>query len=284
MDTVFANKDSALPVGLIVGGNYLDPDEGVPIKYTIYGNDFQPISGYEDRIVEVPSEDLESHSFIINGDSSFSGGLIYDEITEDDPEGEDGDPERSYYKYPNHFVLNIPAEVNSLSPGARYETRTVVISFMNMAKQYFLKYTYRVSEFPSYRASNDDVRLVFGLNDSDLADDLIDLDSCYFDLIQQYPDMEVMFKSGGLQASKANRILTLTCALKYANGLRLLAAGSESDGTSKMVRFEKGLDFDKQIDGAKAELEALMDEVLGKELPSVNLFMVGTTSDIFTGA
>ena len=284
MQTVFANQSSAVRVDLIVGGNYIDPDDGEPIKYTVYGKDFTPIPGYIDRIVEVPADDREKDTFYIDGETSLGGGIIYDEITEDDPEGEDGDPERHKYHYPNTFVLNIPAEVNMLSGGLRAELRTVVVSFFSYSRQYFLKYVYRVCEFPAYSATNDDVRMIFGLNNSDLADDLIDLDGCYFDLIEKYPSIEEMFKSGGLKASKANRILALTCALKYANGLSLLAVGTESDGTSKMARFEKGLNFEKQVAGAKAELEGLLSDLLDVDVPSVNLFLVGTTEDIFTGS
>lgn len=252
MQTAFANQSSAVRVDLIVGGNYIDPDDGEPIKYTVYGKDFTPIPGYVDKIVEVPSEG--------------------------------GETEQHTYHYPNTFVLNIPAEVNALSEGLRVELRTVVVSFFSYSRQYFLKYTYRVCEFPAYSATNDDVRMIFGLNNSDLADDLIDLDGCYFDLIEKYPSIEEMFKSGGLKASKANRILALTCALKYANGLSLLAVGTESDGTSKIARFEKGLNFEGQIAGAKAELEGLLSDLFDVDVPSVNLFLVGTTEDIFTGS
>ena len=126
---------------------------------------------------------------------------------------------------------------------------------------------------------------MFGLNDSDLSNDLIDLDSCYFELLTKYPSLEEWFKGGGINAIKANRILTLTCALSFSNGLRLLAVASESDGTSKMTRFEKAMDFDEQINAAKAELDDLIDELTeGEEgAGAIDYFNVVTTEDIFTG-
>ena len=177
----------------------------------------------------------------------------------------------------------IPAEANTIV--GQSEIRTLLLDVVVGGKVVTFKEQYRVSKIPAYTTTKDNVRLVFGLNDSDLSNDLIDLDSCYFELLTKYPSLEEWFKGGGINAIKANRILTLTCALSFSNGLRLLAVASESDGTSKMTRFEKAMDFDEQINAAKAELDDLIDELTEGEggAGAIDYFNVVTTEDIFTG-
>lgn len=177
----------------------------------------------------------------------------------------------------------IPAEANAIS--GQSEMRTILADVIVGGRLVTFKEQYRVMNIPAYTTTKDNVRLVFGLNDSDISDDLIDLDSCYFELIMKYPALESWFKGGGLNSIKANRILALTCALSFSNGLRLLAVASESDGTSKMTRFEKAMDFDEQIEAAKSELGDLLDELTKEDSGSsaISYFNVVTTEDIFTG-
>lgn len=180
--------------------------------------------------------------------------------------------------------ITVPAEANAVADGNVFEIRTLVVSAVFKGNASAFRAQYRVAPYAAYIATKDSVRLVFGLNDSDLADDQIDLDSAYYELLTTYPDIESWFKSGGANSIKANRILVLTCALSFSNGLRLLAAASESDGESKMARFN-GIDFDEMIDDAKSELEDLLDDLTGdaSSTEAISCFKVVATEDIFTG-
>lgn len=240
METFIANKNVILGIDLIVGGNFVKPDEGFGVRYTLLGNDFSPMEDYTD--VDVDSE-----------------------------------------SYGTSISLVIPKEANEISDV--YEVRTVVLDFVVEGKRVYLKKQYRLSEVPAHLVTTDQVRTIFGLNDSDIPDDLIDVDSSYFKLLMEYPEIESWFKSGGLKAIKANRILALSSALSFATALPLLTVASETDGTSKMVRFEKGMDFAKQISDARTELGELLDELTGESSTNsaISYFNVVTTDDIFTG-
>ena len=52
-----------------------------------------------------------------------------------------------------------------------------------------------------------------------------------------------------------------------------------------MTRFEKAMDFDEQINSAKAELDDLIDELTEGEggAGAIDYFNVVSTEDIFTG-
>lgn len=240
MKSFLANNSATLSVDFIVGGNYVQPDEGSSASWTLLGNDFSPIDGYSN--VEIPA-----------------------------PSG-------------TYVSVTVPAEANGIADGNVFEIRTIVVSAVFNGNPSTFRAQYRVAAYAAYTATKDSVRLVFGLNDSDVADDQIDLDSAYYELLTTYPTIETWFKSGGANSIKANRILVLTCALSFSNGLRLLAAASESDGESKMTRFN-GIDFDKMIDDAKSELERLVDELTDEDSSAgaISYFNVVTTEDIFTG-
>ena len=82
----------------------------------------------------------------------------------------------------------IPAEANTIV--GQSEIRTLLLDVVVGGKVVTFKEQYRVSKIPAYTTTKDNVRLVFGLNDSDLSNDLIDLDSCYFELLTKYPSLE----------------------------------------------------------------------------------------------
>lgn len=240
METFIAKKNVILKIDLIVGGNFVQPDEGSIVRYSLLGNDFSPMEDYTD--VEVESD-----------------------------------------SYGTSISVVIPKEANEISE--IYEVRTVILDFLFDGRRIYLKKQYRLSEVPAHLVTSDQVRGVFGLNDSDIPDELIDVDSAYFKLLLEYPKIESWFKSGGFKAIKANRILALTTALSFATGLPLFTVASETDGTSKMVRFEKGMDFARQISEAKTELGELLDELTGESSTNsaISYFNVVTTDNIFTG-
>lgn len=189
--------------------------------------------------------------------------------------------------YPNSFDITLPPEINVLRDGEKLEYRTLVVFYVSEGANLYERKRYRVCDIPPYTCTRDDVRLVFGLNDTDIPDELIDLDNSYFDLILSYPSLESHFVGYGVNRSKVNRLLALSCALSFSNSLPLMAVGSESDGTSKMSRFESALDFEKQISNAKSEYEKLLGELDPEEDTSnisFNFFNVVTTEDIFTGS
>lgn len=240
METFIANKNVTLTIDLIVGGNFVIPDEGSVVKYSLLGTDFSPMEEYTD--VDITPE-----------------------------------------SYGTSISVVIPKSANSIT--SLYEIRTLLLDAIVDGQSVLFKKQYRLSDIPAYTTTVDDVRSVFGLNNSDLPDDLIDIDSSYFQLLSEYPDIEDWFKSGGLNAIKANRILSLKTALKFSVGLPLFAVSSETDGTSKMVRFEKGMDFDRLVSEAETELGELLDELTGEDSTgsAISYFNVVMTEDIFTG-
>lgn len=240
METFIAKKSVILTVDLIVGGNFVVPDEGSIVKYTLLGNDFSPMEDYTD--IELAPQ-----------------------------------------PYGTSISVVIPQNANTIT--SVYEIRTLLLDVIVEGKSVVFKKQYRLSDVPTYTVTKDDVRVVFGLSDSDISDDLIDIDSTYFALLSEYPEIEEWFKSGGLRAIKANRILALKTALSFSVGLPLFTVASETDGTSKMVRFEKGMDFARQISEAKTELGELLDELTGDNSTNsaVSYFNVVSTEDIFTG-
>lgn len=240
MDSFLCKKNVVLTIDLIVGDNFVTPDEGSIVTYSLLGNDFSPMEDYTDIEVETQS-------------------------------------------YGTSISVVIPKEANEIS--SVYEIRTVILDVFVKGQQLTFKKQYRLSSIPAHIVSKDDVRKVFGLNDSDLPDDSIDIDSSYFSLLLDYPEIETWFKSGGSRSVKANRILALKTALTFSNGLSLLASASESDGQSKMSRFEKGMNFDKQVAISKGELDELLDEVTneGNSNRSISYFNVVSTENIFTG-
>lgn len=239
-DYVSSGKTFKKRVNFIVNGDFVVPDEGTQVSFSVFDITNPNVALYE---------------------SSVECGKTFCDLT-------------------------VPAENNVLSDGAKFSRRKVFVDFTNNGGTSTSSFVYTVVSFVPAVVTCDDVRIVFGLNDSDLPDELIDLTGKYFELVSEYPKVESLFYESGRLCDKANRMLSLYCALNYANGLSLLAVGSETDGTNKITRFEKGLDFAAQKAAVESEFNDLVSELVDEVDPatsSVDGFIVVTTEDIFTG-
>lgn len=246
MFEVVVNQSAIFPLNLILDSEYVTPDENSEVTYSILKMDGGVIEDFSDLQLEKPETGW--------------GSVL---------------------------KIPLPSELNAFdSESQSFTIRHVVARVLLKGIYHTFKSSYRVNEFPLYTATCDDVRNVFGLSVSELPDEKIDLNSQYFKLINEYGSVfkESFYGEGNLPF-KANRILALSMALTFANALPLLAIQTESDGTDKIARFEKSINFASQIASAKSELGGLLDDINGVDSTSslYDFFNIAETTDIFTG-
>lgn len=214
----------------------------------------------------VPDSDSEVHIMVWSDDDE-----IFMDNTLSQPEGGWG----------TTYSFTVPEADNTISSPKEY--RFVTCWFYHNGEQISTQdASYIVVKLPKFTTTTDDVRLVFGLNSGELPDDKIFLEREYYDLLEEHPEFEEMFSSKGAQRTKVNRILTLRTALGFATALPMLAVQTESDGTSKISRFN--VDFDAMVAKAQSELDSLTAELTETDATGViSMLNITEMNDIFTG-
>lgn len=247
MFSAIVDKNTTLDVPLSFDSELFEPDAGTTVTYSVLRVDGTEIDGFVDVELQEPQTGWVSI-----------------------------------------LPIPLPAAVNTLSDGELSTKHHVIVNCTINGSHKSIRTAYRVCVFPTHTVTPSDVRLIFGVNNSDIADDKIDVDEGYFMLInEQGPQFSANFVES-TKSFMANRALALYTAIQFfGRGLSMFAAQTETDGTSKMARFEKGSDFKGQLATAESELQEILNELNGvdESTSTITIFMLANPeTDVVTGA
>lgn len=181
--------------------------------------------------------------------------------------------------------IPLPAEINKIADDKPYNIRFVEIEYTHEGKKNQLRKSYRIVRFASYTGTEDDVRNLFGVDETIIGNGMIDLYSAYVIECGRINNFEEKLNDFGDRAIKANRTIVLRAGIALESALALIIPRIETDNTVSQTRFTMTLeDFKRLLDDLKEELNELEDE-LQDESPFVPTipFVMGQIIDNFTG-
>lgn len=246
MQYAIADENNTIPVDLMVGDQYVSPDD-LLYSYKIIDNKNNVL--YSEQDVSI-SEDA----------------TLKDRV-----------------------LITANSDVNTLEEGSVFGDRYIIVNFNYESLPVRIRSQYRVIKDLFYNANVDSVRKIFGINESELADDELDMNNIY---IQAYMDLGEDFENAILSTGKANyranRIITLRGALSIFSAVRLLIAESQSSGTNTFLRNLKNIDWDGLKEDLENELAALESDIEGDGTDTPDYytpFALGSrTPDVITGS
>lgn len=181
----------------------------------------------------------------------------------------------------------IPAEHNTVSEDALFNTLIVEVSFRCEGKPCIITGSYRVIDFFYFNATAGDVRNYYGLNSGELPDEAIDLNECYFKCVKKLGSKFIdCLKSGDIGSIRANRLITLYGVVQVFSSVRLRVNQEENDGSSKFLRYLNKINWDAFLEGVQSEIEELESNLSGEEPVSYTDYMpfyLGAVRDAITG-
>ena len=177
---------------------------------------------------------------------------------------------------------------NTKEEGNIFSLRYVYVTFKSKGKPYKLRKIYNIIDEFYFTATPNDVRDVFGVSDSELPDDSIDLVKNYIILSTKMGDIFTnAIKAGDLSNIRANRLLVLTTALSLFNSIRLRLVESESSGTNSYLRSLKYANLDELEQAIKDEIADIEEDITGIadiSMENYTPYHLGTRSpDAITG-
>lgn len=177
---------------------------------------------------------------------------------------------------------------NTKEEGNIFSLRYVYVTFKSRGKPYKLRKIYNIIDEFYFTATPNDVRDVFGVSDSELSDDSIDLVKNYIILSTKMGDIFTnAIKAGDLSNIRANRLLVLTTALSLFNSIRLRLVESESSGTNSYLRSLKYANLDELEQAIKDEIADIEEDITGIadiSMENYTPYHLGTRSpDAITG-
>ena len=189
---------------------------------------------------------------------------------------------------PNNLsTISIPlsSQTNVIEEGKDYNVRFVEVVYTQGNNLNRLRKSYRVIKFAPYTVNETEVRNLFGLDESVIPNDMIDVYSSYIEEKERVEGFDELLNSFGVKSIKANRMILLRSALALESSLLLIVPRIETDSVVSQTRFTLTLDdFKKLLNDLREELYSLEEEIsaTGEFVPNVS-FVVGEVEDIFTG-
>ena len=233
------------------------------MRYELAGNDVAVLVEFTlDGEFVTPDED--SVSYIVRN----TVGTIVVSTTALDPTG-------------SQIFITVPAIVNALASGHKFENRYVIVSYTVGGVPRTLKYLYRIAAWANYTSTEDDVRSMLGVRRSELPDDEIGLYEAYLDVGKDVGE-EALDAALGSASRSANEAITAKAALNVLPGLPLRVAQAEGDGTLSFQRFAKA-DWFRLEEQIRSWYDQAVLTVTSSEGTTVVLDVVGTRTDPITG-
>lgn len=181
--------------------------------------------------------------------------------------------------------IHLPAELNKIPEDKQYNIRFVEIEYTHGEDVKRLKKSYRIIRFTSYTGTEDDVRNLFGVVETVIPDNMIDLYSAYVQECGKIKNFDEKLVDFGEKSIKANRAIVLRAGIALESALALIIPRIETDNTVSQTRFTLTLeDFKRLLDDLKEELNELEDELQDEDqfVPTIP-FALGELTDVFTG-
>lgn len=179
----------------------------------------------------------------------------------------------------------LPALINSIAIGKRFERRTVTIVGTTNGKPFRIVEAYRVIPYLNFSVTPNQVRSFIGLQKKELDDDDIDLVAAYLAVEDDIGSDELgtALASGTIAEISANECVKLMAVLKVLPSVKNRMSQSEQDGT---ISFSRPVikDF-KEIEAAARDMYfAAKLVVTGEVENSLPLILVTTDTDPITGS
>ena len=169
-------------------------------------------------------------------------------------------------KFKDRIYIVPSAETNTKDNQSVFEDRYINIYFYSSGYPKVFKKNYKLIDNYFYTACPEDVREVYGVNESELSDEQIDLLPTYIELTSKYGEtLKNKFLSGDNESIKANRVLVLVKAYQMFNSLRFRVAESDKSGTNTFLRNVKSIDWQQLKQDIKDEYNALLEELLPEQ-------------------
>lgn len=188
----------------------------------------------------------------------------------------------------DQVIIQTDEETNTKEESSLFATRYVIVTFNSSGRPYRVKKTYKISDELYYTANKQEVRDVFGVSESELPDESIDLNTTYFEIVSSLGEVFTnAILAEDLSNFRANRLLVLKTALKLFNSLKLRLVESESSGTNKYLRNLKYANLEELKAAIEDEIAALEENLTGASTAlteNYTPFHLGTQSpDPITG-
>lgn len=181
--------------------------------------------------------------------------------------------------------IHLPAEANKIQEGKLYNIRFLDIKYTHEGKINQFRRSYRIIRFVGYTGTEDDVRNLFGVVETVIPNNMIDLYGAYVQECGKIQNFDEKLNDFGDKALKANRAIVLRAGIALESALALIIPRIETDNTVSQTRFTLTLeDFKRLLDDLKEELNELEDELEDddKFVPTIP-FIMGELTDVFTG-
>lgn len=180
--------------------------------------------------------------------------------------------------------IQIEADDNTLTTGALYENRYVLVTFTYNGRSYTLVQPYKITAFVPITATPADVRRLTGLTENELPDAEIDVLSAYFQLFDSFStDFSSALTATNYKNRQANEAIALQAAIDVASSFPLRAPVSARSEDSQFARIA-GLDFAAMELELRRKLQQALTAVISVEETTVEVFSVATPTDPVTGA
>lgn len=182
------------------------------------------------------------------------------------------------------LLISVPAEHNDTAT-AWVEKRTILVQGTVDGVSFQARETYRITRFLNHACQPADVRGFIGISEGELPDTEVDLPSAYMDVAGALGVETLAQALAGDAAPEqtANRAIVAQAVINLLPSLPARISKAESDGTSKVERFQIDL----------GELERRANDLLEKSLRALSsdgssitptLVAVSSRTDPLTGA
>lgn len=256
MKWVQSGADLSVSIPFLVEGEFVTPDTG-SITLTFRGADGTVISGLLNFPLPTVASGTVQLISTVPGDTSFS-----------------------------NMALQIPAALNQVATGD-FESRYVIIRYRAQGSTQEFKTAYNLHPFLPIQATEEDVRSWVGAKYQELPDSEIDLVSNFFSLKSSLGNnFTDALNASGLASISANKVLSLTTALKLLPGLPAKLTKLETSSNASIQRNR--IDFEALRSDLEAELAQALNEMISALLGSSGtasrtLFSVSSTVSLFPG-
>lgn len=256
MQWVQSDTPFSISIPFLVGGEFVTPDTG-SITLTFRGANGSVIGGLLNFPLPTATLGTVQLASTVPGDTSFS-----------------------------NMALEIPSSLNQISTGD-FEARYIIVRYRAQGTSQEFKTAYNLFPFLPIQVTAEDVRSWVGAKFQELPDSEIDLVSTYYSLKASIGSNFTDAMSGtGLATLAANKVLSLTAALKALPGLPAKLVKLETSSNASIQRNK--IDFEALRSDLEGELDKSLNEMnsalLGASgIASRTLFSVSSTVDLFPG-
>ncbi|KQS84259.1 hypothetical protein [Rhizobium sp. Leaf383] len=191
-----------------------------------------------------------------------------------------------YLVAPGIFQIQIlvPSSAHQITPGRRFERRTVVVDYKAGGEEVQLIRTYRIVPEPLHTVRPADVRSFIGIEEHEMPDEDIDVLSAYL-VVEKEVGADVLtqaLSSGTTDELAGNMLIRMRAVLDVLPSAKQRMAQSEQNGVKQFSRVDLK-ELDKLKDEAERRYREAIDTLVITTETAVTFFLTTTNTDAITG-